>query len=109
MAPARRRLILRPLADRNTDQQFEYLAIDADLPTAQRFLKALRATLRTLQGDPDLGSPRTFKALPLAGMRVWPVRGFRHQLIFYIASPQSLEVVRVLHAARDAEAALPER
>ncbi len=101
MGRSRRRLILRPRADLDIDHQFEYLAVEAGLVTAQRFLKVLRRTCESLKETPELGSERTFAARRLAGLRVWPVKGFRRHLIFYIPSAEAIEIVRVLHGARD--------
>lgn len=101
MGRSRRRLILRPRADLDIDHQFEYLAVEAGLATARHFLKALRGTCGSLQETPELGSERTFAPRRLAGLRVWPVKGFRRHLIFYIPSADAIEIVRILHGARD--------
>lgn len=101
MGRSRRRVILRPRADLDIDHQFEYLAVEAGLATARRFLGALRGTFESLQENPELGSERTFTARRLAGLRAWPVKGFRRHLIFYIPSAEAIEIVRVLHGARD--------
>jgi toxin ParE1/3/4 len=34
-------------------------------------------------------------------MRFWPVTGFRNYLVFYFPLSDGVEIVRVLHAARD--------
>ncbi|MFC1707767.1 DDE-type integrase/transposase/recombinase [Planctomycetota bacterium] len=44
---------------------------------------------------------RTKDLLVLAGIRMWSIRGFKNHLIFYRPSPEGLDVVRVLHGARD--------
>jgi toxin ParE1/3/4 len=43
----------------------------------------------------DLSAPR------LADLRRWPVSGFPNHLIFYQPTEGGIEVVRVLHGARD--------
>lgn len=106
MGRPRRRVILRPRADLDLDHQFEYLAVEAGLATARRFLIRLQETCRALQRNPELGSPRSFGARRLAGLRVWPVKGFRRQLIFYLPSKEVIEIVRILHGARDLESLL---
>jgi toxin ParE1/3/4 len=102
-------VIIRPRADQDIDQQFEYLAVKAGLATARHFLAQLRQTCHTLQQNPELGSPRTFEAPQLAGLRVWPVKGFRRQLIFYIPTKVTIEIVRLLHGARDQDSLLRQR
>jgi plasmid stabilization system protein ParE len=37
----------------------------------------------------------------LQGVRMIPVTGFEHYLLFYTASGKSIKVIRVLYAARD--------
>jgi plasmid stabilization system protein ParE len=49
----------------------------------------------------DLGSARTFQRKDLKGTRILPVTGFENYLIFYAAAGKSIQVLRVLHAARD--------
>jgi plasmid stabilization system protein ParE len=39
-------------------------------------------------------------------LRRSPVRDFRHWLIFYQASRQSVEIVHIMHGARDVESLL---
>ena len=103
MGRPRPRVVLRPKADTDIDHQFEYLAVEGGLATARRFLRALKQTCDMLQTSPELGSPRIFGDPRLAGLRMCPVRGFRRQLIFYIPSRDTIEIVRVLHGARDIE------
>ena len=50
---------------------------------------------------PGMGSARTFQRTDLKGVRMVPVTGFEHYLIFYPPTQQSIKVLRVLHAARD--------
>jgi toxin ParE1/3/4 len=35
------------------------------------------------------------------GIRLWRIRGFERYLIFYRPIPDGIEVIRVLHGARD--------
>jgi toxin ParE1/3/4 len=100
--------MLRPLADRDIDHQFEYLAIEAGLDTAKRYLLAVKKAFSALLQNPELGSPRTLGDRRLAGLRMWPVRGFRRHLVFYIPTSSAIEVVRVLHGVRDVEGLLGE-
>jgi len=44
----------------------------------------------------EIGKPRQFKNPILDGLRSWPVTGFEDILIFYIAQPDALRVVRIL-------------
>jgi toxin ParE1/3/4 len=81
-----------------------HLFIAMDNPAAaDRFLDALRASLRILTQWPEVG-PRYQSNRPgLSGLRFWPVRRFTNYLIFYrvTAAPRQLHIIRVLHGARD--------
>jgi hypothetical protein len=44
----------------------------------------------------------------LAGLRVFPVKGFSSFLLFYRPTAHGIELVRVLHGARDAPRVLEE-
>jgi toxin ParE1/3/4 len=76
--------------------------IAADNPeAASRFVPALEETYARLTALPGMGSVRNFQTGDLAGVRMLPVTGFEHYLIFYSAAGSSIKVIRVLHAARD--------
>ena len=57
---------------------------------------------------PELGQRQEFGRKELAGLRVWQVQGFENYLIFYRPIERGIEVLRVLHAARDIGAAFDE-
>jgi len=78
----------------------EYISRD-DLDAAIRFLDAVEETFRFLAESSDVGNPCHFRRPTLAGMKRWHVRGFPKHLIFYFATEDEVEIVRVLHAARD--------
>jgi hypothetical protein len=44
-----------------------------------------------------------WEGIPDVELRVWPIRRFRSFLIYYRPIRNGIEVVRVLHAAQDAE------
>ena len=76
--------------------------IAADNPAAaERFLPALEETCTQLVALPGMESARTFQRKDLTGVRVLPVTGFEHYLIFYTSAQRSVKVLRILHAARD--------
>jgi len=57
---------------------------------------------------PELGPVRQFHNPLLQGIRMWPVPDFRNYLIFYWIAADEIQILRVLHAARDLEMALEE-
>lgn len=101
------RIVIKPAADRDLDRFLEYLASDSPA-TASRFLEAFRATLDDLIGTPGMGQLNVFRHRLLVGVRVWRVRGFKNHLIFCRETTDGIEVVRVLHGARDVPSAFNE-
>jgi toxin ParE1/3/4 len=55
-----------------------------------------------------MGARRTFRKRVLKELRSWPFSGFENYLIFYRFDEARLEVLRVIHGARDLERALLE-
>lgn len=101
-----RRVRTRPSAERDLVEQGRYFAMEAGPEVALRFLDAARATFERLARIPRMG--RLWRsALPrLAGVRVFPVRGFEKHLVFYrpLEGEEGVEVLHVFHGARDMEA-----
>ena len=71
---------------------------------AIRFLNAAEATFKQLAKSPELGSLGEFQSPVLQGVRRWRVNRFTNYLIFYRQRPEGIEVIRVLHGARDIDA-----
>lgn len=98
------RLIVRSrVADRDVREAAHAIA-ENNLSAAIRFVDAVQATEELLLDAPGIGSTREYDNPALGGMRVHPVKGFRKYLIFYIPRRDGIEVVRVLHGARDLQA-----
>jgi toxin ParE1/3/4 len=95
-------IILRTTAAlSDLDEQAAY--IQRESPNAAiRFLAAANATFQRLAAMPELGQRQEFGRKELLGLRVWQVQGFENFLIFYRPVERGIEVLRVLHAARDA-------
>ena len=93
----------REAARRDLVEHFVYLAENASLDTAERFLSNAEASFNDLARQPTMGAPLmlTLKNPDLAGMRKWRVKGFDNHLIFYMPRPDGVSVVRVLHGATD--------
>jgi hypothetical protein len=51
----------------------------------------------------EAGQRCNFASDMAEGIRVWPANGFRNPLIFYRPMNEGVEIVRVLHGARDIE------
>jgi toxin ParE1/3/4 len=82
-------------------EHFVYLAENAGLDTAERFLANAEISFNDLSRQPLMGAPLSFKHPMLAGMRKWRVKEFDNHLIFYVPRADGVSIVRVLHGARD--------
>jgi toxin ParE1/3/4 len=71
---------------------------------AHRFLDAAREAADVLAGQPRLAPAGRFRSRGLARIRIWPIRGFRKILIIYAAERTGIDVLRVVHGARDLDA-----
>ncbi|HRO59488.1 MAG TPA: type II toxin-antitoxin system RelE/ParE family toxin [Burkholderiaceae bacterium] len=91
----------RTAARRDLVEHFVYLAENAGIETAERFLARAEATFRDLAGQPLMGAPLMLASPELAGLRKWSVKDFDGYLIFYLPRPSGVSIVRVLHGARD--------
>jgi toxin ParE1/3/4 len=57
----------------------------------------------TLARLPFSGTLQETKHIELAGRRKRRIKGFRNHLILYFPLPDGIDVIRVVHAARDLE------
>jgi toxin ParE1/3/4 len=95
------RQLLRHEAAKQDLIEAAYYIAQGSLDASDRFLRATEEAFRRLAEMPGMGSRRDFGNPALSGMRMWPVPGFRGYLIFYRATEDTLEIIRVLHGARD--------
>ena len=99
------RVVRRDRARADVQEQSFRIA-DDNPDAARRFLAAVERTLALLAEMPRIGAPRPRLNPALRGLRVHPVRGFESHLIFYRPIRDGIELVRVLHHARDTKAIL---
>jgi toxin ParE1/3/4 len=95
-----------PAADRDLDDQAAYLAAEASLETALRFYDAASLTFSNIASMPGMGERWPSANPRLAGLRVWRIKGFEKHLIFYRESEDGIDIIRILHGARDIDAIL---
>jgi toxin ParE1/3/4 len=91
---------LRSAAENDVAENARYLQ-DNSVEAAIRFLDAFDATLQLIATSPGIGGSCQFQKPLFDKIRVWPIGGFKNYLIFYRVLPDEIEVVRVLHGARD--------
>lgn len=96
----KRRVLRRPRALRDLAEHYEFIGVDS-LAAADRFLLAAERSFQRLAAMPRMGRPWRSSIRRLAGIRVWGIPEFRNYLVFYRPLADGIEVLHVLHAARD--------
>lgn len=98
---------LRPQADRDIDEAAERYLYEANADLALKFLATVERTWDFLRDNPNAGSPQGWLASRLRGCRKWRIADpFQVYQVFYCPTDTHLDVVRVLHGARDLGALL---
>ena len=93
-------VIFRREAQEDIDAIAHYIAED-NPKAAEGFFVELDDLCDLLIHTPDIGSMRIFQSRRLRGMRVMPLKKFGKYLVFYRVQGDEIEIVRVLHGARD--------
>jgi toxin ParE1/3/4 len=93
-------MIIRPRAYWELDDLAEYLAQSSET-AARRLVEAAEETFPKIAQMPEIGSLCHFADPRLQGLRCWPVSGFKNYLIFYRPIEGGIEVLHILHGARD--------
>ena len=68
---------------------------------ALRFLRACRKALEGLGDFPEIGVRYESASPEFADLRILPVAKFKNYLIFYRVTPEAIDIIRMLHGARD--------
>jgi len=97
-------VVVRPQARTDVTELGNYLA-QRSRRVAARFLAAVANTLAELAESPDIGHPITLENLTNLEIRAWPIKKFPKYIVFYRTAGGNIDVVRILHGARDLEAA----
>jgi len=73
---------------------------------AERFLTATEQTFELLRQHPRIGRLRSFS---LPGVRSLVIPAFRNYIVFYLALETEVQILAVIHGARDLSRAIEER
>lgn len=84
-----------PLATEDLQQVWVYIAEKAGNDTAHKFLLEIKKKCETVAAFPEMGSVRHELLLNL---RSFP---FKKYIIFYLPLADGIEVLRIVHGARD--------
>jgi toxin ParE1/3/4 len=94
-------LFIRESAQEDIVSQFEWYAERGLAKIARRFRAATFDAIDALVAMPHAGTPRRSGNLRLVGLRSWPIKGFDELNVYYLAGPDLLTVIRVLHDKRN--------
>jgi toxin ParE1/3/4 len=95
------RVVIFPAAERDLDEQAEYYLGRHTPETAAHWYDQTATTFQFLAQQPEIGTTWETKKRALAGVRMWPVDGFERHFVFYRPIEGGIEVIRILHGARD--------
>jgi toxin ParE1/3/4 len=99
-------VFVRARARRDILSNAAYIEEHGGEETAQRFLDATQSTFEALAKMPKLGVLCAFRSPALRHLRRWPVKGFENWLIFYLPKRRGVEIIHLIHGARDIESLL---
>jgi toxin ParE1/3/4 len=97
-----RDIIQRAEAQEDLADAFAYIGQDS-LDAALRFIRAAEKTFQQLAIMPGIGERFPSGRPELAEVRRIGISGFRKYQIYYRPIDNGIEILRVLHGARDAE------
>ena len=103
--PVKYQIIVLPRAKADASDIYDYLA-NHNAAAAERFADNLEYTLSLQASIPTPGSPWLSTNPLLSDIRWTRVKGFRRYLIFLRVREAEMEVVRIIHGARDLESLL---
>ena len=95
------KLFIQSAAEEDILLQVEWYSERGLSDIALRFQDATRAAIDALAARPAAGAPRYLKNPQLAGLRIWPIKGFDALRVYYLSTPELVTIVRILHGKRD--------
>lgn len=94
------------LATSDIDQLVDYYIKEAGHAVALRFIDSAEHAFDQLRAMPRIGALLGLDELPYEDVRRWHIDGFGNLIILYREVADGVEVIRVLHTARDIRALL---
>jgi toxin ParE1/3/4 len=94
------RVIWRRVAEQDLLEIYLYLGAKS-ASAAEGFVDAVGDAVEFLRETPSAGRLRDFRSPLARGIRSWAPPDFANYLIFYRVEGGDIEIVRLLHGARD--------
>ncbi len=89
------------LATADINELADHFLAKAGLAVALRFIDNAERAFEQLRVAPQIGALLGLDELPYEDLRRWHIDGFARLLIVYREVSDGIEVIRVLHTARD--------
>ncbi len=96
----KRRVALRHAAREDLIESYLFIGCD-NSDAAERFLQAAEESCDALADMPESGHRWESEDQRLQDVRVWHVKGYENWLIFYRITENDVDILRVIHGARD--------
>jgi toxin ParE1/3/4 len=91
-------LVKRSAFFRDLDKYANHITKD-DPDAGRRLIDAAEQACAALALHPEMGHEEAFRKR--AGIRSWRVKGFENYLIFYQITSDTVDILRLIHGARD--------
>jgi toxin ParE1/3/4 len=103
-----RKLVIRNLATQDLRQQANYILSNGNgnVAAAEHFLELAESTFAQILIAPRIGKSVDFVFDRMGEVRQWKIKNFQDYLVFYRVQDDQIEILRVLHGARDLEGIL---
>jgi toxin ParE1/3/4 len=98
-----RRVIVRPGASRDLDEQADYITTDSNIETALRFYQAADETFELISRHPRIGRAIQLLSPLFVNARLFPLKDFDRFIVFYRPLRNGIEILRLVHGSRDIE------
>jgi toxin ParE1/3/4 len=99
-------IVIRATVRREIKAHGLYLEQHGGPDVTDGFLAAVQQSFERLARAPKAGVLCEFRKAALRRVRRWPVKGFENWLIFYIPKRNGVEIVHIIHGARDIQGLL---
>ena len=100
------KVIVRNRATQDIRLQANYILAQGNREAAERFLLFTESAFSQLAITPNMGKVMRLPLSIQGKIRQWRIKNFRDFLIFYRVQEDLVEILRVLHGARDLEGIL---
>lgn len=91
---------IRPQAKADIEEIIDWLT-EENSYIVKPFLEQLQNSFELLADHPEIGHLRSYQNPVLKNIRMFPVKKYSSYLIFYQPNPTEIQIIRVLHGARD--------